>query len=170
MTQPPIGSGAKFTTSKCLGRGIAQAAPIQVLFRSQSLMHPSILGTIETGSPWDTNGWVVHTLALRGQFSLRAHRTSRKLERPLRRHPPTRMVADARHRLPGESVQFNSIQEIDFDTRAVHCCKSDFLHCCCCVSFSNCCLQPHTYQFVFPGLSCHAAVGQDLSSGIMDST
>ena len=93
------------------------------------------------------------------------------------------MVADARHRLPGESVQFNSIQEIDFDTGAVHCCKSDFLHCCCCVSFSNCCLQPYTYQFVFPGLSCHAVAGmvstssttrcpvrQDLSSGIMDST
>ena len=80
MTQPPIGNGAKFTTSKCIGRGIAQAAPIQVLFRSRSLMHPSILGTIETGSPGDTNGWVVHTLALRGQFSLPAHRTSCTLD------------------------------------------------------------------------------------------
>ena len=53
------------------------------------------------------------------------------------------MVADARPRLPGESVQFNSIREIDFDTGAVHCCKSDFLHCGSCVSFSNCCLQPY---------------------------
>ena len=80
MTQPPIENGARFTTSKCIGRGIAQAAPIQVLFRSRYLMHPSILGIIETGSPGDTNGWVAHTLALRGQFSLRAHRTSCTLD------------------------------------------------------------------------------------------
>ena len=59
---------------------LAQAAPIQVLFRSRYLMHPSILGIIETGSPGDTNGWVAHTLALRGQFSLRAHRTSCTLD------------------------------------------------------------------------------------------
>ena len=63
----------------------AQAAPIQVLFRNRYLMHPSILGIIETGSPGDTNDWVAHTLALhtialRGQFSLRAHRTSCMLD------------------------------------------------------------------------------------------
>ena len=79
-TQPPIGSGAKYTTSKCIGRGRARAAPIWVLFLSRSLMYPSILGIIGTGSPEDINGWVVHTLALRVQFSLRAHRTSCTLD------------------------------------------------------------------------------------------
>ena len=71
-TQTPIGSGAKYTTSKCIGQGRARAAPIWVLLLSRSLMHPSILGII--------NGWVVHTLALRVQFSLRAHRTSCTLD------------------------------------------------------------------------------------------
>ena len=55
-TQPPIGNGAKSTTSKCIGRGTARAAPIWVLFLSRSLMRPSILGIIETGSPEDING------------------------------------------------------------------------------------------------------------------
>ena len=45
-----------------------------------SLMHPSILGIIGTGSPEDINGWVVHTLALRVQFSLWVHRTSCTLD------------------------------------------------------------------------------------------
>ena len=39
MTQPPIGNGVRFSTSRCIGRGIAQAAPIPVLFRSRCLMH-----------------------------------------------------------------------------------------------------------------------------------
>ena len=50
-------------------RESTEAAPIQALFRNRYLMHPSILGIIETGSPGDTNVWVAHTLALRGQFS-----------------------------------------------------------------------------------------------------
>ena len=41
----------------------------------------------------------------------------------------------------------------------MRCCKSVCLHGCCCVSCSNCCLQPYTYQSVFPGLSCHAVAG-----------
>ena len=57
---PAPDDSTTYRESKCIGRGIAQAAPIQVLFRSQYLMHPSILGIIETGSPGDTNGWVVH--------------------------------------------------------------------------------------------------------------
>ena len=79
-TQTPIGSGAKYTTSKCIGQGRARAAPIWVLLLSRSLMHPSILGIIGTGSPEDINGWVVHTRALRVQFSLRVHRTSCTLD------------------------------------------------------------------------------------------
>ena len=79
-TQTPIGSGAKYTTSKCIGHGRARAAPIWVLLLSRSLMHPSTLGIIGTGSPGDINGWVVHTLALRVQFSLRVHRTSCTLD------------------------------------------------------------------------------------------
>ena len=79
-TQTPIGSGAKYTTSKCIGQGRARAAPIWVLLLSRSLMHPSILGIIGTGSPEDINGWVVHTLALRVQFSLPVHRASCTLD------------------------------------------------------------------------------------------
>ena len=36
------------------------------------------------------------------------------------------MTADARPRLPGESVQFNSIREIDFDAGAAQRCKRSF--------------------------------------------
>ena len=62
------------------------------------------------------------------------------------------MMADARPRLPGESVQFNLIREIVFDTGAVQCCKSDFLHCGSCFAFTHCCLQPYR-------LRCHGVAG-----------
>ena len=80
MTQPPIGNGARSTTSKCIGLGKARAAPTQALFRNRYPMQPSILGITGTGSPGDTNVWVVHAPASRGQFSLRAHRTSCMLD------------------------------------------------------------------------------------------
>ena len=80
MTPPPIGNGARSTTSKCIGLGKVRAAPPQALFRNRYPMQPSILGITGTGSPGDTNVWVVHAPASRGQFSLRVHRTSCMLD------------------------------------------------------------------------------------------
>ena len=75
-TQPPIGNGARSITSKCIGLGKARAA----LFHNRYPMQPSILGITGTGSPGDTNVWVVHDPASRGQFSLQVHRTSCMLD------------------------------------------------------------------------------------------
>ena len=69
-TQPPIGNGARSTTSTCTGLGTARAAPIWALFLSRSHMRPSIHGSIVTGSPEDINGSAIRTPTLRVLLSL----------------------------------------------------------------------------------------------------
>ena len=78
-TQPPIGSGARSTTSTCTGLGTARAAPRWALFLSRSHMRPSIHGSIVTGSPEDINGSAIRTPTLRVLLSLRDP-TSRTLD------------------------------------------------------------------------------------------
>ena len=80
-TQPPIGNGAKSTTSTCTGLGTARAAPIWALFLSRSHMRPSIHGSIVTGSPQkNINGSAIRIPALHVQFSLQDHQTSCTLD------------------------------------------------------------------------------------------
>ena len=76
-----LGADVRLAGSRALARAPARLWELTILVCREresagganmgAVAHPSILGIIGTGSPEDSNGWVVHTPALRVQFSLR---------------------------------------------------------------------------------------------------